>query len=231
MSTMQALSSLLVGLSVAACAETDTPVKLETENDKLCYSLGQGMAGQFRLTGLFTEAEAKIVVQGLEDALVGRETAVALEEYLPKLTDFLQARASKLGEKHKLEGDAFVEKAAAEEGAVRTASGLVYQELVAGTGAQPKATDTVTVHYTGSLIDGEVFDSSIPRGEPTSFGLGAVIAGWTEGIQLMKVGGKARLVIPADLAYGAGGRPGIPPNATLDFEVELLAIKSAVGGE
>ena len=108
---------------------------------------------------------------------------------------------------------------------MRTASGLVYQELVAGTGAQPKATDTVTVHYTGSLIDGEVFDSSIPRGEPSSFGLDAVIAGWTEGIQLMKVGGKARLVIPSDLAYGPKGRPGIPPNATLDFEVELLAIK------
>jgi FKBP-type peptidyl-prolyl cis-trans isomerase len=183
------------------------------------------MAGQFRLTGLFTEAEAKIVVQGLEDALVGRESAVVLEEYLPKLTDFLKERAKKLGERHKLEGDAFIEKAAAEEGAVRTASGLVYQELVAGTGAQPRATDTVTVHYTGSLIDGEVFDSSIPRGEPSSFGLDAVIAGWTEGIQLMKVGGKARLVIPADLAYGPKGRPGIPPNATLDFEVELLAIK------
>ena len=125
----------------------------------------------------------------------------------------------------KLEGSTFLEKAAAEEGAVQTASGMVYQELSPGTGAQPKATDTVTVHYTGTLVDGTVFDSSIPRGKPSSFSLNGVIDGWTEGIPMMKVGGKARLVIPPDLAYGPGGRPGIPPNAILVFEIELLAIK------
>ena len=125
----------------------------------------------------------------------------------------------------KLEGTAFLERAAAEEGAVQTASGLVYQELSPGTGAQPKATDTVTVHYTGTLVDGTVFDSSIPRGKPTSFPLNRVIDGWTEGIPMMRVGGKARLVIPPDLAYGAKGMSGIPPNAILVFEIELLAVK------
>ena len=230
MSITRALGSLLVALFVAACAETatetDTPAKLETENDKLCYTLGQGIAGQFRLAGLFTEAEAKIVLQGLEDALLGRAAAVPPEEHLAKLNDFLQNRLKKHAESLKLEGDAFLEKAAAEEGAVRTASGLVYKELTPGTGAQPKATDTVTVHYTGRLIDGTVFDSSITRGEPASFSLNGVIGGWTEGIQLMKVGGKARLVIPPDLAYKAAGKPPvIPPSATLVFEVELLGIE------
>jgi FKBP-type peptidyl-prolyl cis-trans isomerase len=224
--SIKALSSLLIVLSVAACAETDAPpLVLETENDKLCYTLGQGMAGKARLNGLFTLAEAKIIERGLEDALVGREAIVAQEDYLPKLNDFLQARLDKLSESHSVEGQAFLEKAAAEEGSIRTESGLVYQVLTVGTGAHPKATNTVTVHYTGRLIDGTVFDSSVERGDPISFSLSGVIGGWTEGIPLMKVGGKARLVIPADLAYGAKGRPGIPPNAVLDFEVELLGIK------
>lgn len=229
MSTTRALGSLLLSLSVAACAETatemDTSAKLETENDKLCYTLGQGIAGRLAMNGMFTDAEVKIVAQGLTDALVGREAAVPQEEYVTKLNDFVKNKKKKHAEGLKLVGAAFLEKAAAEEGAIQTASGLVYQELSPGTGAQPKATDTVTVHYTGTLADGTVFDSSITRGEPSSFPLNGVIDGWTEGIPLMKVGGKARLVIPSDLAYGVKGRPGIPPNATLVFEIELLAIK------
>ena len=116
--------------------------------------------------------------------------------------------------------------AAANNDVKTTASGIKYQVLKKGTGTvSPKATDTVTVHYTGTFMDGKVFDSSVQRGEPASFPLNGVIAGWTEGVQLMKVGDKFRFEIPPNLAYGAAGRPGIPPNSTLVFEVELLKIQ------
>ena len=109
-------------------------------------------------------------------------------------------------------------------GAVKTASGLIYRETTAGTGPSPTAADTVKVHYRGTLVDGSEFDSSYKRNQPATFPLGGVIKCWTEGVQLMKVGGKATLVCPADIAYGDGGRPGIPGGATLTFEIELLGI-------
>jgi FKBP-type peptidyl-prolyl cis-trans isomerase len=120
---------------------------------------------------------------------------------------------------------AFLEEAAAEEGAIQTASGLVYKELVPGYGPRPEASDRVRVHYHGTFIDGTVFDSSVKRGRPSTFPLDRVIPGWTEGLQLLKGGGKARLVIPPHLAYGKKGKaPKIPPCATLVFEIELLTI-------
>lgn len=120
----------------------------------------------------------------------------------------------------------FLKAEAAKKGAVQTKSGLIYFELTAGKGASPKAKDKVTVHYTGTLRDGTVFDSSLDRGKPLTFGLDQVIAGWTEGLQKMSVGGTARLVIPADLAYGKRGAPPvIPPDAVLIFEVELIGIQ------
>ena len=123
---------------------------------------------------------------------------------------------------------AFLDKAAAEPGAVKTASGLVYHETEAGTGAAPKATDTVKVHYRGTLIDGTEFDSSYKRNEPAEFPLNRVIPCWTEGVQKMKVGGKARLVCPASIAYGdVGSPPVIPGGATLVFEIELLGVGGA----
>ena len=122
--------------------------------------------------------------------------------------------------------NATIDKAAAEKGAVKTPSGLVYQSLKEGTGAQPKETDTVRVHYRGTFPDGREFDSSYKRGEPTEFPLNRVIKCWTEGVQKIKVGGKAKLTCPPDLAYGERGAGGtIPPNATLQFEVELLAVR------
>ena len=122
-------------------------------------------------------------------------------------------------------GQAFLDKAAAEPGAVKTASGLVYHEITPGNGASPKATDTVKVHYRGTLIDGTEFDSSYKRNEPAEFPLNRVIPCWTEGVQKMKVGGKARLVCPASIAYGdAGSPPVIPGGATLVFEIELLGV-------
>ncbi len=185
--------------------------------DDICYGFGLILAGQ--LKGALVEADEVVFVhRGLEDGILGNEPVVQVAEYGPKIQQLLLQR-------NKDKGMAYVQKAAAEEGAVQTASGLVYQEIKAGTGAQPKATDNVNVHYHGTLIDGTVFDSSVQRNEPIDFGLNQVIAGWTEGLQLMKVGGKARLVISSDLAYGDGGRPGIPGGATLVFEVELLGIK------
>jgi FKBP-type peptidyl-prolyl cis-trans isomerase FkpA len=156
--------------------------------------------------------------------------------FLPCLLAVLLAGCSSLsqtessqaetGSANSAEAKAALDKAAAEPGAVRTPSGLVYRDIAPGTGASPKAADTVTVHYRGTLVNGTEFDSSYKRNEPASFPLGQVIPCWTEGVQRMKVGGKARLVCPANLAYGErGAPPDIPPGATLNFEVELLRIE------
>jgi FKBP-type peptidyl-prolyl cis-trans isomerase FkpA/FKBP-type peptidyl-prolyl cis-trans isomerase FklB len=137
-----------------------------------------------------------------------------------------QERLAAAAEPEKSRGESYIDRAASEAGAMKTASGLIFQELVAGEGSSPKSTDRVKVHYHGTLTDGSVFDSSVDRGKPIVFGLNEVIAGWTEGLQLMKVGGKARLVIPSALAYGdRPPSPKIPPGATLVFEVELLGIE------
>ena len=118
----------------------------------------------------------------------------------------------------------YVAKAEAEPGAVKTPSGLIYRDITPGAGASPKATDTVKVNYRGTFIDGTEFDSSYSRNQPTEFALNSVISCWTEGVQRMKVGGKAQLVCPASIAYGDRGRPGIPGGATLVFQIELLSI-------
>ena len=207
--------------------KTGTPAKVETEEEKVLYALGlviaQNTLEPFR--GQFSDAEMAVVMQGFADALKGGETIVPLQEFGPKINPMLQERMKGVQAQAAAEGKAFREKAAREEGAVQTASGLIFKELRAGTGVSPRATDRVKVHYHGSLIDGTVFDSSVDRGEPITFALDQVVKGWTEGLQMMKVGGKAKLTIPPELAYGPGGREGIPPNATLIFEVELLGIE------
>ena len=204
-----------------------TPAKVETEEEKVLYALGLAIAQNslepFR--GQFSDAEIAMVMQGFADAVKGGEPIVSLEEFGPKINPMLQERLQRVQAQAAAEGEAFREKAAREEDAVQTASGLIFKELTAGTGASPQATDRVKVHYHGSLIDGTVFDSSVERGEPVTFALDQVVKGWTEGLQMMKVGGKAVLTIPPELAYGPGGRAGIPANATLIFEVELLSIE------
>jgi FKBP-type peptidyl-prolyl cis-trans isomerase FkpA len=198
----------------------------ETEDQKTLYALGVHMTRQLAVFNLSAE-EYEFVKEGITDAAAGKKLIAEPEAYGQSLNALAQARVEATAQKQKELAQPYLEKAAAEKGAQKTATGLIYQEIKAGKGAQPKAVDTVKVHYVGTLIDGKEFDSSIKRGEPVEFSLGQVIPCWTEGVAKMKVGGKARLVCPADLAYGDQGRPPIiPAGATLVFEVELLDVKA-----
>lgn len=216
-----------------ACQKTDEAGSKDTsgatgefasEDDKTIYALGLALARElepFRLS----EAEIDTVKRGLEDGALGRPPQVDLAAQMPKIQEFGMARVAAASAEEVKAGEAFLTAAAAEPGAEKLASGLVYREVTAGEGASPTATDTVKVHYHGTLRDGTVFDSSVERGTPAEFPLNGVIACWTEGVQKMKVGGKSRLVCPAALAYGdRGAPPKIKPGATLAFDVELISI-------
>lgn len=196
-----------------------------SDEDKAFYALGLSIGRsleQFQLT----EAELGHVKEGLSDAVGGKEPKVKLEEYIGKVKEIAQKRAQSAAASQKEKSGKFLEDLAKSPGATRLPSGLVYIETQAGTGAQPKDTDTVSVQYKGTLIDGKEFDSSYSRGEPAKFPLRGVVPCWTEGLQKMKVGGKAKLGCPSDLAYGDDGRPpAIPGGAALVFEVELVSIE------
>lgn len=213
---------------VVACALLPAVASAQdpkTEDDKTLYAVGLALARELQVFTL-SPAEAEMVKRGLADALAGKKPVVELETYGPKIQALAQARRDEAGKKQAAIGKEFAEKAAKEKGAVRTDSGLVYVALKEGAGAAPKDTDTVKVHYRGTFTDGREFDSSYGRGQPAEFPLNGVIKCWTEGVQKMKVGGKAKLVCPPAVAYGDKGAGGvIPPNATLVFEVELLEIK------
>ncbi len=200
-----------------------------TDEEKTIYALGLSMyksLGQFDLSA----AELDIVKKALTDAAAGKP-AVEIQTWGPKIQELATSRGARVAEKQKASSAAFLTKAAGEPGAQKSESGLVYRELRPGTGESPKATDTVKVHYRGTLVDGTEFDSSYKRGEPAQFPLNGVIKCWTEGVQKMKVGGKSLLVCPASIAYGDAGRPGIPGGAALVFEIELLEIAGAPAGK
>ena len=219
--TALALCSLL---SSGLAAQEGEP-ELATEDEKMLYTLGLALAQQITGFGL-SEAELELVHLGLDDAALKRKPKVDMQIYGPKLQGFAQARMSAMAEVEKAESAKFLDEKKAEAGAVETVSGLVMIEITPGTGESPRATDTVKVHYHGTLRDGTVFDSSVDRGQPASFPLNRVVPCWTEGLQLMKVGGKSRLVCPPEIAYGDRGQGKIPPGAVLVFEVELLSINN-----
>ena len=195
-----------------------------TEDDKTIYAIGLQISQSLSRLSL-SPAEIDIVRRAIADAAAGKP-AIQLSDYQAKIPAFAQGRSAQAAQKEKTESAAYVDKAAAEPGAEKTPSGMIYHEITPGTGASPKATDTVKVNYRGTLINGTEFDSSYSRNAPATFPLGSVIPCWTEGLQKMKVGGKAKLVCPSNLAYGDNGRPGIPGGAALIFEIELLDVTS-----
>lgn len=215
------LGTFLILITTPVAAAPPDPAN---DDQKTFYALGLAISQSL---GAFTlsEAELEMVKNGITDGVLKRPHKVDLQTFMPKIQQLQQTRASAVADQEKKAGAAFLAKAAAEKGAIKTESGIVITSIKAGSGVTPKATDSVKVHYHGTLIDGTVFDSSVKRGEPATFPLGQVIKCWTEGVQQIKVGGKSRLVCPSNLAYGdRGSPPVIKPGATLIFEVELLDI-------
>lgn len=199
--------------------------------DKLSYALGMSMGHNFKGTGIKTLNSADFaagvasVYDGVKPEMTFDEAKRIVNEYFAKLEAEMQAEAAKQGEVNRKNGEAFLTENAKREGIKVTESGLQYEVLESGKGDSPKASDNVEVHYTGKLIDGTVFDSSVERGVPASFGVTQVIPGWVEALQLMHEGDKWRLYIPSDLAYGPNGAGGvIGPNMTLIFDVEFLRV-------
>jgi FKBP-type peptidyl-prolyl cis-trans isomerase FkpA/FKBP-type peptidyl-prolyl cis-trans isomerase FklB len=216
---------LILRIALASLLTTQAALaaELKTEEQKTLYAIGLALSQNITSFEL-TPAEIALVQQGLADGALGKQPQVNLQQYMPRIQAMQKTRAQGAAAREKQAGDTYIAKAAQAPGARKTPSGMVIQTLRPGTGASPKATDQVKVHYHGTLINGTVFDSSVQRNEPATFPLNGVIPCWTEGLQLMKVGGKSRLICPSKLAYGDQGSPPIKPGATLIFEVELLDI-------
>ena len=221
---MLLVCTMLLGLIVSfGCNQKK--VELKTDEDKTFYVVGH-MFGK-RLNNLeLGDKELDAIAQGLRDSAKGIKPSFEIAKYQSKVQQMFRKRMSKGSQKEKDSGIAYLEKFSKEDGVKKTKSGLAYKIIKPGSGKQPKETDTVEVHYHGTLINGTVFDSSVDRGKKVSFPLNRVIKGWTEGLQLIKLGGKVRLVIPSELAYGdVGAPPKIPGGSTLIFDVELFTIK------
>lgn len=206
---------------------------MEEKNlDRISYALGLSMGNNFRASGIdsinvedFADGVAA-VFYGAQPKMTYDEAKTVIRDYFAEMEKKQQAEAAKLGEANKAAGEAFLAENGKRTEVKTTPTGLQYEVLAEGDGPQPEAADQVEVHYTGKLIDGTVFDSSVDRGIPATFGVTQVIPGWVEALQLMKAGSKWRLFIPSNLAYGSNGAPGSPigPNSTLIFDVELLKV-------
>lgn len=232
------LLAVAVAVAIAGCSKAPAPAENQdktakeagsanTEQDNTLYALGAAIGRNVAAFDL-NETELKKVQEGIADVALHKEPKLDPSSYFPKIQELQTTRLAAAAAVEKKAGADYLAKAAAEAGAKKTASGLVYSTVTEGTGPSPKATDTVKVHYHGTLPSGKVFDSSVERNEPATFPLNGVIPCWTEGVQLMKVGGKSRLVCPAELAYGdRGAPPDIKPGATLIFDVQLLGIEPA----
>jgi FKBP-type peptidyl-prolyl cis-trans isomerase FklB len=207
-------------------------MELKDLSQKISYIIGRDMAANFKKQGIDIEADALLF--GLKDALAGKaslldqnEVQQTMMQLQMQMEQKQQSTAGASGEANKKEGEAFLQANQSKEGVKALPSGLQYQVLESGSGKTPTLSSNVTTHYHGTLLDGTVFDSSYERGEPASFPVNGVIAGWTEALQLMKEGDKWRLFIPGNLAYGSRGAGGdIGPNATLIFDVELLSVNN-----
>src|SRR6188768_3039798 len=201
--------------------------QLKDTKDKVSYSIGMQIG--FNLGRQKVDINPDILAAGIKDAIAGKPqlTTDQVKEIMAQFEKDMEAKQKQLGEKNKTDGTKFLEENKKKPGVKTTASGLQYKVEKEGTGPQPKATDMVTVNYRGTLIDGTEFDSSYKRGQPATFPVNGVIKGWTEALQLMKVGAKWELYVPSELAYGdRGAGEMIGPNSTLIFEVELLGIEA-----
>ena len=204
----------------------DKSPQLKDQKDKVSYSIGMNIG--FNLSRQKLDINPDILAGGIKDAIAGKPqlTPDQVKEVMAQLEKDMEQKQKETGEKNKTEGTKFLDENKKKPGVKTTASGLQYKLIKEGTGAQPKATDMVTVSYRGTLIDGTEFDSSYKRGQPATFPVNGVIKGWTEALQLMKAGSKYQLFVPSNLAYGERAvSPEIGANATLIFEVELLDVK------
>jgi FKBP-type peptidyl-prolyl cis-trans isomerase FkpA/FKBP-type peptidyl-prolyl cis-trans isomerase FklB len=219
-----------VALAATVAAAPALAQELESDMDRLSYTVGMDIGNSLSEQGM--DLDLDLLIDALRASYNGEETLLTREEALAERDKFMQRRQQELAEQRNLdaqrnleEGQAFLAQNAERDEVTVTESGLQYRVMTEGDGASPQATDQVTVHYRGTLLNGTEFDSSYARGEPATFALNQVIPGWTEGVQLMQEGAKYEFFIPADLAYGEQGRPGpIGPNATLIFEVELIEV-------
>ena len=222
----------MICLSATAPLFAEDAKPLADENARVSYAIGMMTGHQWKQQELPFDVD--VYSKGIKDAMAGQPTLLtqeeaqqAIEAFKKTFTAKQQQKKAEAGIKNKAEGQAFLEANKKQPGVQVLPDGLQYVVLTNGTGATPAANDTVSVNYKGTLIDGTEFDSSYKRGQPASFPVGGVIRGWTEALEKMAVGSKWKLFIPAELAYGENGRPGIPPNSTLIFEVELLSVQAA----
>jgi len=229
------MKSALIGIlalffmAAPVLAAESTPLK--SQKDKTSYALGINLGKSIKQQ-LPAEIAPELFIKGFKDALLGANPLLSEEEMRTVVTAFQKEMTTKQketmkiqGEKNKKEGEAFLAENKKKEGVKTLASGLQYKVIKEGTGKSPKSTDMVSTHYQGTFINGTEFDSSYKRGEPATFSVNGVIPGWTEALQLMKVGSKWQLFVPSKLAYGERGQGPIGPNAVLVFNVELLSIK------
>lgn len=219
------LFTLGIVVTFVACNQTSyNNVELNTQMDSVSYSLGINVANNLKSSG-FESIETQAFASAFSDVFEGNELKINEEDANMLIQDYIIDLSQKKSQEAISTGQAFLDENGKKEGVTTTASGLQFEVLTNGTGATPVETDQVTVHYHGTLIDGTVFDSSVERGQPSTFPVNGVIPGWVEALQLMNVGSKYKLYIPSDLAYGERGAGGsIGPNETLIFEVELLSI-------
>ncbi len=216
---------LILAVAISSTAVACNKADLSSDKGKYSYAIGYNIGSSMKKDNV--ELDMNSFTAAIEDALKGTDSKLSPEQTqtaMQNLMMSLQKKRAEGSEENKKKGEEFLAANKAKEGVKTTASGLQYKVIKEGTGAKPKATDMVKVHYSGKLIDGKEFDSSYKRNEPVQFKLDGVIKGWTEGVQLMTVGSKYEFVIPAELGYGPTGNQSIPGNSVLVFEVELLSI-------